>query len=387
MSRQRELLADASAVQFTREPEGLAGALKKIGGYGTEFSAAEAEEVAHMLFGRGARAFRGWFATHPPLIDRIRALEPGFSETDLARQADSALLSGDLAEQTRGFSAADVGLTGNPELSVADAGRIESAAIGKQLYAAIPEDLLESAHSWEASWLLVVALVCSRDAAQRDRERPFLERRLGAQRAAMCLRLAQRAAEHDVSLRLPLLELCMPALRQRPPAQLEFLLELVADLAALRDSGELFDFVLPRVLNAWLGRSVEDKPLKAGPRMRKVEALQVLLGTVASFGHQDADVAIAAWRAGLQLAGSAAVREKIQWRMRDTELLNRFDMAIDALRQQPARVKRAVLAAVVVTIRHDRRVSIEEAELFRAIAATLDVPAPPLVAGRLRPGR
>ncbi len=76
VSRQRERLADASAVQFTREPEGLAGALKKIGGYSARIVSVDTEEVAHMLFERGSRAFSGWFATHPPLLERIRALEP-----------------------------------------------------------------------------------------------------------------------------------------------------------------------------------------------------------------------------------------------------------------------------------------------------------------------
>ena len=83
VSRQRESLADASAVQFTREPQGLAGALKKIAGYGGRITSVETEEVAHMLFERGTRSFSGWFATHPPLLERIKALEPTFDPRDL----------------------------------------------------------------------------------------------------------------------------------------------------------------------------------------------------------------------------------------------------------------------------------------------------------------
>jgi hypothetical protein len=65
----------------------------------------------------------------------------------------------------------------------------------------------------------------------------------------------------------------------------------------------------------------------------------------------------------------------------DSAALRRLDSAVEALRDRPARIKRAVLAAVLVTIRHDHEIRIEEIELFRAIAATLDVPAPPLAAG------
>ena len=87
MSRQRESLADASAVQFTRDPNGLRNALVKIGALeaGSRFSDADAEEVAHLLFAEGIpRAF----ATHPPLLERIRELDPSFqpSEFEAARR-------------------------------------------------------------------------------------------------------------------------------------------------------------------------------------------------------------------------------------------------------------------------------------------------------------
>src|SRR3569833_2160121 len=82
VSRQREFLADASAVQFTRNPLCLAGALKKIGGLGEEGSrvrAAHSEEVSHMFFGNGMPTpLFGLLATHPPLEERIRAIEPNF---------------------------------------------------------------------------------------------------------------------------------------------------------------------------------------------------------------------------------------------------------------------------------------------------------------------
>ncbi len=86
ISRQREYLADASAVQFTRQSSGIANALKKIGGYseGSLIKSADPEEVSHMLFGTGAR-FCSLFATHPPLVARIQALDPSFRDTDFPR--------------------------------------------------------------------------------------------------------------------------------------------------------------------------------------------------------------------------------------------------------------------------------------------------------------
>ena len=83
VSRQREFLADASAVQFTRQTDGIANALKKIGGFtgGSLLNATDPEEVSHMLFGTGAK-LSGMFATHPPLTERIQALDPNFKASD-----------------------------------------------------------------------------------------------------------------------------------------------------------------------------------------------------------------------------------------------------------------------------------------------------------------
>ncbi|EUA18996.1 peptidase M48 family protein [Mycobacterium kansasii 662] len=87
VSRQREWLADASAVQFTRQTAGLVGALKKIAGVASGSAlrdARSATEVSHMLFGEGRRSFRAWYATHPPLADRIKALDPSFDPREIA---------------------------------------------------------------------------------------------------------------------------------------------------------------------------------------------------------------------------------------------------------------------------------------------------------------
>ncbi len=84
VSRQREFLADASAVQFTRNPDGIAGALKKIGALaeGSRIEDAHAEEASHMFFGEavaGLNELFGLLATHPPLVERIRRIDPSFT--------------------------------------------------------------------------------------------------------------------------------------------------------------------------------------------------------------------------------------------------------------------------------------------------------------------
>jgi len=77
VSRQREFLADASAVQFTRNPQGIAGALKKIGSQGSTLSSPRAKEFSHLYFSAGSKTFfKSLFATHPDLSERIRRIDP-----------------------------------------------------------------------------------------------------------------------------------------------------------------------------------------------------------------------------------------------------------------------------------------------------------------------
>jgi Zn-dependent protease with chaperone function len=181
VSRQRERLADASAVQFTREPEGLAGALKKIGGHTARIESVDTEEVAHMLFEGRSLALRGWFATHPPLIERIRALEPSFDPRDLPASVEP-LPAGDTADSTE--RAATAGLVSGASAAAPSASPLErageiAAPAGRALHEALPDEVLHAARSREGSLLLVAALALSRNSATRRKQLAFLEQQLG----------------------------------------------------------------------------------------------------------------------------------------------------------------------------------------------------------------
>src|SRR5207248_1582459 len=84
VSKQREFLADASAVQFTRNPDGIGGALKKIGGLaqGSRLVAPRAAQASHLYFSDGVGfSLVDIFATHPPLAERIRQIDPNWDGT------------------------------------------------------------------------------------------------------------------------------------------------------------------------------------------------------------------------------------------------------------------------------------------------------------------
>ncbi len=378
VSRQRESLADASAVQFTRDPLGLAGALKKIGGYTAYLSSVETEEVAHMLFGRGARSFSGLFATHPPLEQRILALDPSFKPGDYV-ESGGALPQA--AADEEGLTSALAQRIEPATFGLESAGQVGSPEVGAVLRTAIPEELYHAAHSKESSFLLVLALLLAPDEATLRQQRSLLEGQLGTERTTRCVRLHRELAQLDRRLWIPLLEISVPALKQRPTEQLRYLAEIAERLSGVDERLDLFEYVLLRTLGAYLAGA--HHALAAGrargARLSVDEALYTVLATVAAHGHTSAAEARAAYRAGVDVlvtrpdAGADAILEGA---LADGDL-TRLDTALDVLEKLSERAKRQVLAAVLATIRHDRKVEIAEMELFRAIAASLGCPMPP----------
>jgi Zn-dependent protease with chaperone function len=377
VSRQRERLADASAVQFTREPLALAGALKKIGGFTPYLETVETEEVSHMLFGSAGRSFRGLFATHPPLPERIKALDPSFEPGDyIAPITPGAAAGSAMAEPAMAESA--LAAAGVSRLSgEAGAIRVESAGTieperGTALRAAIPTDIIDAAHSAQSAWLLVLALGVERGGAT-EAERRLIDTQLGPERAARCHALRRALDTLDPGLRLPVFELAVPALKQRPREQIDFLFELLEKLAAVDGEQSLDEYLLLRMLRAHFEAG---EGLRASPRQR-LEAARGLLASLAVAGQHDPDAAGAAYAAGLAVLGTADADSGQLTRARNDTSFSGLDDALARLQSAPIRERRRILTALAVTMRHDGKTGVVESELFRTIAAALDCPVPP----------
>ena len=380
VSRQRERLADASAVQFTREPDGLAGALKKIGGFTAKINSVDTEEVAHMLFEHGAGPLGGWLATHPPLLERIRALEPNFDPRDLPPPRTHST-EAPASAPGAGLAAAFASTAAGAARLLEHAGEIGSPAVGSALREALPAEIYHATRSRDSSVLLVLALALATDAETRRRQRSLLEQQLGATRLRLCERLAEDLESVEPRLRLPILELALPALKRRPNEQINYLFELLTKLGSLEAAPRLFDFVLLRVLAAYLPTAdgtARSFAHHGAPRLDARTAIRTLLANVAAFGHDDAAGARTAYAAGL-----AALRWPAEpgndpafeppTAARD---LSRLDAALAALGALRPPHKQRLLQSVLATIHADAEVATAERELFRAIAATLDCPLP-----------
>jgi Zn-dependent protease with chaperone function len=385
VSRQREALADASGVQFTRDPSGLAGALKKIAGFTSRITSTETEEVAHMLFGRAGPSFAGWFATHPPLMERIKALDPSFDPRDLpppgtpVPEGDAAVTDAD-ADAGAGIQALAGGALSAPAPLLDRVGHIETPAVGTTLRAALPEEIYHAAHARDSSLLLALALALSSTDVTREQQLRLIENQLGATRASQCRRLFEDLRTLGPHLRLPVLELALPALRQRPVEQLTYLFDLVSRVTELENVPELFDYMLLRVLEAYLRHMPGAPVLARGEDKSELgirAAVTELIANVAAFGHDAPADARAAFTAGMTVVGSPAATAPSFEPVSAARNLAELDRALRRLSSLRPRDKLRILSAVLATIRRDGNVEVEEAELFRAIAATLDCPLPP----------
>jgi Zn-dependent protease with chaperone function len=392
VSRSREYLADASAVQFTRQSAGIAGALKKIAGLpaGSKLHAGEAEEVSHMLFGDGV-GYSSLFATHPPLFERIQALDKSFRpETfgELARQwsqhppvgmeEDLALgLSGD---SPRRLPAQQAQLKISPEAVAAQVGAPANDDYQRAgaLSDALPDTLREAASMPSHAMGVVLALLVDGDAAIRARQLAEIAERIGEATAESALQRVDAVRAMHPMLRLPLAALAFPLLRRRPRPELHRFIATCDVLIHLDGHVGLFEYCLARLLRRQVIEALDpSKYHNIGKRklMQCRTELAQLFAVLAQHGHEDARAARIAFDAGLQRVLPNVAFEYAP----PAAWAEALDGALAALDGVDATGKQLLVEGLVAAISHDGRVAVAEAELLRVVCAALHCPLPPML--------
>ncbi|MGY1408616.1 M48 family metallopeptidase [Luteimonas sp. A611] len=395
VSRSREVLADASAVQFTRQPGGLAGALKKIAGLhdGSRLAErADAEEVSHMLFGDGT-GLSGLFATHPPVLQRIQALEPSFRAESLER-----LKSQWLAMPPSGLDEdVQMGLVGPghgvlPQASaridltppmvssqVADP-RDDDYRRADTIVATMPQELRTMAGRRDGAGMLLLGLLLDGDAEVADRQRSEIVARLGVQVAAEARRLREEhlQALHPM-LRMPLAALAFPAMRLRPRPELATFLDTVHAVVHADGRVSLFEYCLGRLLEVQLRETLDPGRYARFGRRKPGNVRQefaTLLAVVAHAGNpQDPDAARRAYLAGMQ---RVLPRDHLPYAP-PAEGVLALDAVWEPLDALDPLAKQVTVEAITAAVSHDGRVSVAESELLRTICGVLHCPLPPML--------
>jgi Zn-dependent protease with chaperone function len=404
INREREFLADASAVQFTRYPGGIAGALKKIGGLalGSRIHDAHAAEVSHMFFGDAfAGSFFNLFATHPPLEQRIRALEPEF-DGHFPRVAPLAIAGQEVEEAAPAgrplplplplpgsrvlpggdaLAGAAMGLSAekfDAQKIVQQIGQPDSEHLRRasQIIEGMPPQLQDAAREPFAAQAVIFVLLLSRDdEAAQAAQMQILLRQIAAPLYEEVQRLRAAAESLPAAARLPLVDLTLPAIKRCSPQQYEQFRQVVEALVTADHKVDLFEYCLRTVLFSYLdvhfGRK---KPPSIGYRTIAAVASQAtaVLSTLAYVGQTRVDDVQRAFEAGARcLAGQWSLLPQPQC------TLKAFDAALAELARGTPNVKRDVVSAVTACIAADGTVTLEESELLRVVAAVLACPVPP----------
>ncbi|MDP9098550.1 MAG: M48 family metallopeptidase [Verrucomicrobiota bacterium] len=414
--RQREFLADASAVQFTRNPLGLAGALKKIGGAseGSELQSPRAEEVSHFFFANGLKSEFFGFATHPPLEERIKALDPSFDGKfprvvlpDTPAEAAPPPLPGvsPLVQPSPPPSQAPppppptatpppLPMVRPPPLPagpstvaqqtiIADIGRprTEHLQYAVDLHQAVPPSIRTAAHDPLGAHALVCAFLLAEDTAARGNQLEELGRRTSDAVRQETIRIWPAVQGIPSHARIPLVDLALPALRRLSPAQFEQFRSAVNALIASDNQTDLFEFMLQKIVMRHLDTRFypERRPVTQYYDLRPlVRDAGILLSATAYAGADNPTQAQAAFAKGAESLGRIA-RAEIPW-LPPTECeLSHLSAALDRFAQSVPQIKKNVLTACTETVAFDALIQPREAEILRAIADTLDCPIPPFL--------
>ena len=404
ISRQREFLADASAVQFTRQSRGIGGALKKIGGLpvGSKLASGETEEVAHMLFGDGV-GYSSLFATHPPLLARIKAIDPTFNQQEFVEIARNFQ-----AQPAQGFDDdgghVAMGLAGGAAAAAAQATATSRAALPKQnaqisltpkkvisqvahpgtddyktaatISTSISERLRTFAYMAERAPQVIYALTLDDDAAVREKQLHIVEKAHDAATRAGVEEIAGEVRELHAMQRLPLAQLTFACLRRRPRPQLQGFLVVLNQLIQADGRVQLTEYCLARLISVQVVDALDPSKSKPTGSLKLTSCANELadvFAIVAEYGNDDSADAQRAYLLGMHEVMPDGMREYAECK----EWSIALDRALPKLNAVTAPGKELIVRGLTRAIGADGKVSVTEAELLRVICATLHCPLPP----------
>jgi len=397
VSRQREFLADAAAVEFTRYPEGLANALKRAKTWpeGTVIHSEHAEEASHIYFCNGLDEERIWLtASHPPLGERINRVEVMMGRSFVPEPARIAEI-----ERSGPVSLPRIPIGKReaehpkptlpkvlivPQQIVPNVGTVTGDHLNyaAKLIEELPELIRQAVRQPAGATALIYCLLLGADQNVRGEQLRYLREQMDKETREQLEILLPVAGALDERTKIPMVELTFPALRRLSPAEYESLSKHVQHLAGADRQLDLFEFALQKMLRRHLEPNFKPVP-KVETRYHSLAGLAFACSTVLSAlshtGQDTAEEARAAFDRGVKSLGAATVDFRF---MAITDCtLNALEIALDNIAEAVPRLKKRFLQACVETVVADERVQAREGELLRAIGDSLDCPIPPFLPG------
>lgn len=403
VSRQREFLADASAVQFTRNPQGIAGALQKIAGHHSAslVYSPYAEQNSHMFFGSALRFnFLGdLYATHPPLEKRIARLKrfagehssqplPSSGGVPLAGESahggnPELPIAGFAGGSTRSPRPSTIQVKTTPDQVVNQVGTVtpNHFAYARSFLAQLPEDVRNGLRDRPGAVTVVYALSLDpENRPVRTKQVEWLRQVEAPDLVERTLQLVTQVDGLDPSFRLPLLELTIPALRQSTVEECQRLFKCLQGLAKADGRWSLAEFTLFTILWYRLQPCLNPKAERAVQHTNLGQIWSdclLVLSALARVGQTQPDQVAFAFRSGVYRLPGAG-----QQNLPETPppcSFNDLRQSLDRLSVTAPKLKQAIVDACAHTVLLDNTVTLQEADLLRAIVMTLDCPLPPFL--------
>lgn len=399
ISRQREFLADASAVQFTRNPDGLAGALRQIATLeaGAILHTVRAEEASHMFFGEAMTLnwMGQWLATHPPLPERLRRLTKEQAMPEMPeglpspQEAQTASLQAAPFRPACQVQATEPPTSPSPEtalrfLSTVGNPRASQLTKAQAFLQSLPPELTIAVRSPAGAMAIVYALLIDEDPeAQAHQLQLFKQARTLADPQQVA-HLAQLLHAMDTRQHLPLLDLAIPVLRTMTPHQCAAFFRHIKALVRADGRLSISEYVLQLIVQKRL-RPYFQAPGEQPPTITSLNAVwrdcMVVLTLLAYSGHGLSQEALSALRAGVsRLPG--VTQQRLPQALPAVRLYD-LGHSLKRLEATAPKLKQAIVDAAAHTVLSDNQVTPQEAEVLRAVVITLDCPIPPFLESAL----
>lgn len=356
VSRQREFLADASAVQFTRNPEGISGALRKIAGWnqGSIIKNPNVTEASHLFFGNGISGFSALFATHPPLEERVKRIEgANFQPPENVSETTSTEPTQDIA-----FSAAQLS-------NLAGTMRMPAKNAPPPLPILIP---IENQCKDPAGALAVLySILLPSDNPARNKARDQLISKVDPAIAQALFEVEPLVLQTNKLQLFTLLSKALPSLKMLGKEQSIDALKTCQALISADGKIDFFEFCIWRLAKGGLEKFRQVK----GPGA----ALGIAASTVFAFFAKLSDNPEAAYQKATNTSDIHGLLSNIETKTDDFKML---DKVFDFLAKANSEIKHKVLDGCIAAILHDGKITEDEGVLLRAFCLSMEIPLPPL---------
>ncbi len=399
VSRQREFLADAASVQFTRNPDGMTGALKKIGGFVPQgrINNPNAEDASHLFFADGLkRSFFNMMSTHPPLAERIRRIDSSFdgafpetiATASFSPDKETALKS-NLHETTKRMAdnrqTDERSIPLDPNRAIKTIGRMDADSLNNTGHwlAALPPAIRVAVRDPSTAQALIMVMLISNDKDIRGKQLLYLKDNLNDTVYSSIQTLIPLAKNCARDSFLPLVELASSSLRNLRASDLKTFAGHLRHLVESDGTITLFEYMTQALIAAHIKNWTEHKNetlFQSSNLKHFLPSIYIVISTLAYYGTDNENEAKSAFSAAvkrLKVSVEPLISSKEQCGLQQT------DQALSTLTKTSPAIKKIFLDACCVCVAHNGKTNVNEAELLRTIAAILDCPVPPFLPANL----